>query len=261
MEEEEEEGGGGGGWIVSFADLMTLLFAAFVVLYGITPKGKSDTITGVVSSIRESFIEVPDDIPTVEKKGPIHKGKFIYKAFKGDALRMPAIKKYPKHHTAIKTKKKDMAEMVALVEEILKNKSNTLDTKGVEDPIQVVNDVDGFKIRLLASAFYDPGKYKIKKKFQGELEKIGKQLKALGREIVVEGHTDAVPPKKGMTNWELSALRASYVARFFINQIEFPDQLISVAAYADRRPIGDNTNPKGRLLNRRVEIKVRYSEQ
>ena len=76
---EEEEEGGGAGWLVSYADLMTLLFAAFVVLYGITPQGESTEILGIIASIRESFVEIPDELPESFRDKESFKGKMIFK--------------------------------------------------------------------------------------------------------------------------------------------------------------------------------------
>ena len=75
--EEEKIEEPGMGWIVSYADLMTLLFAVFVVLYGLKPEGISDTISKpvIAAAIRNAFTTTPDIIPddrtlkpTVSKK-------------------------------------------------------------------------------------------------------------------------------------------------------------------------------------------------
>ena len=55
---------------------MTLLFATFVVLYGIKPEGETLTILGIASSIREAFMEVPDSI-NEPAKGPLPHGKVV----------------------------------------------------------------------------------------------------------------------------------------------------------------------------------------
>ena len=63
-----------------------------------------------------------------------------------------------------------------------------------------------------------------------------------------------------MTNWEISALRASYIVRYFISKHDFPTTKIIAAGYGDTRPIGDNRTQSGRALNRRIEIRIHYDD-
>ncbi|MBU3914780.1 OmpA family protein [bacterium] len=85
--------------------------------------------------------------------------------------------------------------------------------------------------------------------------------------IIVEGHTDDVPikTKKFPSNWELSSARATNIATFLVNTIDFPNDRVSVSAYADSRPKDPYTDTFGskkrndalqeaRKTNRRVEI-------
>jgi len=73
--------------------------------------------------------------------------------------------------------------------------------------------------------------------------------------VAVEGNTDNVPIQGGTfpSNWELSTARASTVVRFLISRGVDPQRL-SATGYADLRPIASNATPQGRALNRRVEI-------
>jgi chemotaxis protein MotB len=58
------------------------------------------------------------------------------------------------------------------------------------------------------------------------------------------------------TNWELSSVRASHVARVIIDKFKFSPERIVVAGYGQYRPIKPNNNDLNRALNRRVEIKI-----
>jgi chemotaxis protein MotB len=76
--------------------------------------------------------------------------------------------------------------------------------------------------------------------------------------VSVEGNTDDVPIHGGEfpSNWELSTARASMVVRFLIGRGVDPQRL-SASGYADLRPIASNATAAGRAENRRVEIVLR----
>ncbi len=78
------------------------------------------------------------------------------------------------------------------------------------------------------------------------------------KQVLIDGHTDNVPMKseKYPSNWELSAARASKVARFIIEKMRFPPERIVVTGYGEFRPLKENINDDNRAVNRRVEIKI-----
>jgi chemotaxis protein MotB len=59
--------------------------------------------------------------------------------------------------------------------------------------------------------------------------------------------------KKFPTNWELSAARATNVARYLQEQGIDPAHL-STAAYGEYKPVAGNDTTEGRAKNRRIEI-------
>ena len=76
----------------------------------------------------------------------------------------------------------------------------------------------------------------------------------------IEGHTDNVPVNSPdfATNWELSGARASRVLRFLESAGPLVPDRISLAGYADTRPVAANATSEGRALNRRADIVIVY---
>ena len=80
-------------------------------------------------------------------------------------------------------------------------------------------------------------------------------------EISVEGHTDDVPINtvRFPSNWELSSIRATTVARELI-ALGIPQHRLRVTGYADTRPRAANDSPTHRALNRRVSLVLEVAE-
>ncbi|WP_291323788.1 flagellar motor protein MotB [Desulfonatronospira sp.] len=77
-------------------------------------------------------------------------------------------------------------------------------------------------------------------------------VKAWPAPVNVAGYTDNIPGIY-MDNYEFAAERAMAVAEYFIiNDIE--QDRLSVSAYGEHFPVGDNDTERGRARNRRVEV-------
>lgn len=137
--------------------------------------------------------------------------------------------------------------------------SKTMDSEGVKDfaSIDLASD-RAMRIVLTGDLFFDPGSASLKSGAQDALRKIAGLLKNTPYMINVAGHTDSVPIHSAQfaSNWELSTVRASAVARFLIEDMHIPAKQVSATGYAHYQPIGPNDTDKQRALNRRVEIVV-----
>lgn len=256
MEDEDEEQGGA-GWLVSFADLMTLLFAAFVVLYGITPRGKSDQVVGIATSVREAFVEIPDDIEDPTRSGEVYSGKMIFQEVKREKPLNPLIKKFNRNESKIRGRDKDLQQMDILLDKSSKGKGIQF---SLRQAVEVSDSEFGFNLKLLASALFIPGTNKLTKEARKEMPNLIQHLSTESKKIFVEGHVDQSTPKGRYTHLELSALRAKTIRNLIIQNSQVDPKKVYTASYGASRPVDSNRTPQGRAKNSRVEIKILYQE-
>lgn len=247
-------------WLVSYADMVTLLFAVFVVLYALQIAGQKDNQKQVAGSMQESFNTPLEDIPIDRRVGPTEQGFGIFEHFQGTSIRPQLIQKYPSSSQRVKVIDNEMNKIMAKLEERLygPNKFRDDSKPGQARIVSVQRTSKGFKLQLLARHFYNPGSTNVRREALRELDTVAAILKDLGRPITIEGHTDSVPAGGELGNWEISSLRAANVLRYFIRNHNFPATALSASGYADTKPIASNGTESGRMLNRRIEIHVDY---
>lgn len=247
-------------WLVAFADMMTLLFALFVVLYAMANLDKSKA-KKVEVSIQKAFANEFDDetMPEGVPRGFDMK-KGIFRFNKGNTNREQVTTRTRREMAAIIA-----ADTQKLEREISERLYGSKDfpeaqKQRPEDRVVFVNrDNDGIRITLLARKFFNLSQATLNPEAKNALDGVALSIKNIGRQIRIEGHTDNLPfSMNGMTNWELSSARASAVVRYFIDKHQFNPQTIYAAGFADTKPIAANTTAEDRSMNRRVDIKILY---
>lgn len=154
-----------------------------------------------------------------------------------------------------KAKEEKVKELSGTYELLLSNMKNEI-AKG-----QVtISELRGkLTVNMEAAILFDSGKADVKPEGLDILNKMVETLKGVSdKAIRIEGHTDDVQITGALartfpTNWELSAARAINVTRFLQEQGIDPRNL-SAAAFAEHKPVADNSTKEGRAKNRRIEI-------
>ena len=224
-------------WLVSYADFITLLFAFFVVMYSL-------------SSVNEGQYRVLSDS--------------IVQAFRSLSINdsgqqlivPPVIKPLPPASAELREatearRKQTAAQMRSMADEIRR----VMGTLAQNGQVTVSEGAFGISIEINAALLFAPGEAALGGSASEALRAVAQVLAASVFPITIEGHTDNTPINtfRFPSNWELSAVRASTVARLFIDSGVRPDRL-TVAGYADQRPVADNAAETGRGRNRRVTI-------
>jgi chemotaxis protein MotB len=207
-------------WLISYADLVTLLFALFVVLFAAADK---DRARGIAQALAFQIGETEGSGPAVENDG----GSGILP--EADSL---------------------AAEQTAIDKTFAGNPS-------LGQVARVTRTEQGLVVSLAEAGFFAPGEAGLRDDALVLLDALADALLESSAPLRIEGHTDSTPISNSRypSNWELSSGRASTVlARLRARRI--PSSRMSVAGYADERPISDNTTAEGRALNRRVDLVI-----
>jgi chemotaxis protein MotB len=112
---------------------------------------------------------------------------------------------------------------------------------------------------LTDKVLFDLGDTHLKPEIKGILNDIAEVLKHHpDKQISVEGNTDdlTIASAKVPSNWELSALRATSVVKYFVTVRGMDPSRFSAAGYAEYQPLVPNISEANRRVNRRVDIVI-----
>lgn len=134
--------------------------------------------------------------------------------------------------------------------------------RGLADRINLRMEPDRIVIGLTSDLLFQSGSANLRPSAEPVLDAVAEALRGKRNEIRIEGHTDNIPINtvEFNSNWELSAARATAVLRDLVNNGRLPADRVFAAAYGDTRPTADNSTPEGRAANRRSEIVVLYPQ-
>src|SRR3954447_4301810 len=238
-------------WLLTYADMITLLMALFMVMFSIANVNKAkldslsvslhDAFSGKIlpggKSIQQSGAEdkpqKPSPTPPIPAIAPV-----VQQAAK------------KQDDAAAQREQDDFTRIKRDIDRYAK-------AHGLASKIESTITQRGLVIRLLTDkVLFDSGQAVLKPQSGPLLTQVAHLIRlAPGHDVMVEGHTDSVPIRGSVypTNWELSTARASRVVRALVEDGARTIRM-GASGYAALHPISSNTTPAGRSRNRRVEI-------
>ena len=241
----EMESGGMMRWLLTYADLITLLLAMFVILYATASTKSTVVLQEMMAQFRAVFGPIPGNT-TILPSQSSNPGE-NYKIIPGE----------PREGGPIGGPSKPTPVSLG---DIAGPKHPAFQRLLGANKVSVRKEARGLVISLLTDkVLFDLGEARIKPEMHEVLNDIADILKKQSdKKIAVEGHTDdlAITTSKIPSNWELSALRATAVVKYFVMEKGLDPSRFSAAGYAEYQPLVPNISEANRRINRRVDIVI-----
>lgn len=215
---------GGLRWLLTYADMITLLTVFFVVLYSMA---KGDVAKYAI--LAEAFDRA-----------------FHLNTFRGfDPTTTDGIGEAPGN-----LRIEDMGLLMSRLDEYARE-------LGFADAVRVAQRREGVALSLSDRLLFASGTADLRPEGRQILGRVADVLRSLPNRVRIEGHTDDIPFSNFQfrSNWELSAARALAMLRFMESE-GVPAEHLSYAAFGEYRPVAPNDSREGRARNRRADIVV-----
>jgi chemotaxis protein MotB len=243
-------------WLVSFADMMTLLFCLFMVLFAISSvntskfeelaKSLQDAFSGKVVSGGEAVMQTGSSTPPEQSQAtpPLPSMMPVTQASEGAAATTD--------QSELKRRaRQEEEELQALRKRI----QSLAKQEGVSANVKVTVRKRGLVVELLTDrVFFESGSALVKPHAERLLVKIAHIIAGERKHpVVVEGHTDSAPIATAQfpSNGELSGARAGAVVRTF-QRSGVNGKRMSTQGFGSQVPAASNATAAGRSRNRRV---------
>lgn len=262
-----------GPWLLSYLDVMTLLFSFFVMLFAYE-KAINANLTRQAEASQAATAKLAQAVtPSAVKSAPTDTAISTMKnqAKVNEAARAfaskPLITDEPRHQErtmqlqpaidAIAHLGRSMVPDAMATEQVAAQLSTVLRDETAKRQIDIQRSAESVRMEVNESILFDSASASLRPEGIALLERLAPVLAQQQGTISVEGHTDPAPIRTAQfpSNWELSAARASSVTRFLVQKGLSPERMRAVGM-ADTHPRDTNDNPEGRARNRRVSVVV-----
>jgi chemotaxis protein MotB len=242
-------------WAIPYADLVTLLFALFTVMYAM-----SSVNDGKFRVLSDSMIAAFNGAPKTTQ--PINVGE--KQVGKGGDKQLMGVT------PTVFVKKKEQNNSLAAVFESAADGPADGALNQMQDRIQdamkalidanqvnVTRENNWLEITINTDILFPSGAADFSTAAEPVLDKLADVLRPFPNAIRVEGHTDDRPIHTDAfpSNWELSAARAASVVHQF-TKVGIDPMRLEIVGFGEFRPKQPNATPDGRNANRRVAVLV-----
>lgn len=215
-------------WLLTYADLITLLMVFFVVMYAISSID-SKKYNALRSSLQTALRTSGGASAVLPYAGT-------------NPIEMPV---------TLANRQRENAEFNQIIQQVQGMVPN-------QQAVAFSVDERGLTIRFLDNVLFDLGRAELRPEARQLLGPVAQALAGVSNYVRVEGYTDDLPINTVQypSNWELSAARAINVTRYLIQQYGLDPKRFSSLGYGEYRPLYPNTSESNRQKNRRVDIVI-----
>jgi len=247
MKKKSMAGGGGGGhggmmrWLMTYADLITLLLIFFVIMYALTAARARQVEAMAITLSQEatagnSILQYQQEGTPKPQNAPL----------------------YQRISQALAGLQAQQEQEEQSLQKIVKLLQQYINEHGLAAEVSVDMERQGVVVSFQDVALFASGSAQLSPQARQIIDAMSAPIKNVPNQVRVEGFTDDQPihTAEYPSNWELSTARATSVLEELVNGVGFPPDRLSATGYGQYRPRVPNTSDHNRQLNRRVDLVV-----
>ncbi|MDQ2756719.1 MAG: flagellar motor protein MotB [Actinomycetota bacterium] len=253
-------------WLVSYADMMTLLMVLFVVMFAMSTvdqKKFNALKAGMAAGFGQSTSVLDGSSSILSEPGtsvaaPIAPNQTVVDLPPGDQKEVLSAVAKTQRLAADRNQASADAESSSLTK-VWKRISATLNKKGLGQDVQAAIDQRGLVISLVSRhVVFEPDMAQLTPRGQQIVAALAPVLAGLPQRLEIDGHTNQVnvKPRYFPTDWELSSARAVQVLRYLNESAGIDNDRMTAAAFGHTRPLVNPATPGSQDVNKRVDIVV-----
>ncbi|MGM0571072.1 flagellar motor protein MotB [Marinobacter sp.] len=247
---------GAPAWMVTFADLATLMLTFFILLLSFAEMDV-EKYRAMAQSMAVAFGTanvVAEDV-----------GGSPLTLIESDTVSLPEPPDSPREEAEFIDDRGAAPELTTIPEgivELSQRLIGELEDEVADEALSINYDQQQVVIRFSEQATFNSGQAEIKSDMLPIIDRVVDVVSQCMGDVIVAGYTDDVPitSNRFRSNWDLSAARAVSVVHELVLNRQIPAERVIAAGRAETQPLAPNTSAENRALNRRVEISIREPE-
>ncbi|MEW6476512.1 MAG: flagellar motor protein MotB [Actinomycetota bacterium] len=257
LHEEHEEHVNHERWLITYADMITLLMVLFIVLYSISQVDLAK-FRRLKEGIAGGFGGPSAAGALNGGAGPLPGGAGVFDYGLSGTQAVTSAQAAQAALADAQARTAGARQQRSVLQGAQQEIQRSLDKEGLGDTVKFRLEPRGLVVTIVSDrVLFEPGQADLRPEGREVVNKLASALGRLPNRLSVEGHTDNVPISgRYPSNWELSTTRATTVLRELIERHGLAPSRLQAAGYGDQQPVVANDTADGRAANRRVELVV-----